>query len=128
MAAGISAYLANALLNHLRPGGANYTPPGTIYARMHTGNPGAAGTSNASAQTTRIATTFGAASAGQITMSNAPEFELTATETINHVSFWDAESGGNFLWSAQASVAKGGAAGDIIRLAANSLSLGVLAS
>lgn len=127
MAAGISSYLANALLNHLR-GGAAYTPPSAIYARMHTGNPGAAGTSNASAQTTRIATTFGAAASGQIAQSNAPEFTLTATETISHVSFWDAATGGNFLWSAAASVAKGGASGDIIRVATNSLSLGALAS
>ncbi|GAA4758847.1 phage tail fiber protein [Gordonia alkaliphila] len=127
MPAGVSTFLANALLDHAT-GRAAYTKPTAVYARLHTGNPGAAGTANASAQTTRVATTFSAAAAGTIAMSSAPEFTLTATETINHVSFWDAPTGGNFLWSAAATVAKGGASGDIIRVATNTLSLGVIAS
>ena len=61
-------------------------------------------------------------------MSNTPEFTLSDSETISHVSFWDAATSGNFLWSAQATVSKGGASGDIIRLATNSLTLGTLAS
>ena len=127
MAAGISTYLANALLDHAT-GRAAFTKPTAVYAKLHTGNPGAAGVAAASAQTTRVAVTFAAAASGQIAMSNAPEFTLTATETINHVSFWDAATGGNFLWSAAATVAKGGASGDIIRVATNTLSLGVIAS
>lgn len=126
MAAGISTYLANALLNHLR--GSAYSAPSGVWARMHTGNPGAAGTSNASSQTTRVAVTFAAAAAGQISMSNLPEFTLTGTETITHISFWDHATAGNFLWSAAASVSKGGGSGDIIRCSTNSLGLGALAS
>lgn len=121
MAVGLSSYLANALLNHAFRNTA-YTPPTAIYMRGHTGDPGPAGTSNASAQTTRYATTWAAASGGAIALSNAPELVLNATETISHVSFWDAASGGNFLFSAAASVSKGGVSGDIIRLTSQPIS------
>ena len=124
---GISTYAANKLLEHL-VGKTSWTMPSGIYAKIHTGQPGAAGTSNASAQTTRLATTFAAATGGSIAINNTPEFTLNATETITHISFWDAATGGNFLWSAAASVAKGGASGDIIRISTNSLTLGALAS
>ena len=127
MATGISSYLANKLLDHTFRNTA-YTPPTTIYAKLHTGDPGAAGTANSSAQTTRIATTFAAAAAGSIAMSNTPEFTLNATETITHVSFWDASTAGNFLYSVAASVSKGGVSGDIIRLATNTVGLAPIAA
>ena len=127
MPVGISNYLSNKILDHVCRNAA-YTPPATVYARIHTGQPGAAGTANGSSVATRIATTFAAAVAGSISMSNTPEFTLTGTETITHVSFWDAATGGNFLWSSQATVSKGGGSGDIIRVATNTLSLGPIAS
>ena len=127
MAVGLSAYLANKILDHAT-GRASFTMPSGVYAKMHTGDPGASATSAASSQTTRVACTFSAASSGAIAMSNTPEFTLSGSETISHVSFWDAATSGNFLWSAQATVSKGGASGDIIRLATNSLTLGTLAS
>lgn len=127
MPVGISSYLSNKILDHVCRNTA-YTPPSTVYARIHTGQPGAAGTSNGSSITTRIATTFAAAAAGQIAMSNTPEFTLSGNETITHVSFWDAATGGNFLWSSQATTAKSGGNGDIIRISTNTLSLGPIAS
>ena len=54
--------LANNWLNMLR--GTAFTAPTGVYAKLHIGDPGAAGTNNASAVTTRQAVTFGAASAG----------------------------------------------------------------
>jgi hypothetical protein len=75
MATGISSYLANKLLDHaLR--NTTYTPAATIYAKIHTGDPGANGTANASSVTTRVATTYGTAASGSIAMSNLPEFTL----------------------------------------------------
>ena len=127
MAAGISSYLANKLLDHAT-GKASFTMPSGVYAKMHTGNPGAAGTSSASAQATRLAATFASAASGSIAANNTPEFTLTATETITHVSFWDASTGGNFLWSSQATASKAGGSGDIIRVSTNSLSLTPIAS
>lgn len=127
MAPGISSYLANKIMDHTFRGVA-FTAPTTVYAKMHTGNPGASGTSAASSQTLRLATTFGAASAGAISMSNAPEFTLTGTEEISHISFWDAATGGNFLWSAAATAPKVGSVDDIIRVATGALSIGPVAS
>lgn len=127
MAVGISSYLAHKLLEHAT-GKTSFTMPAGCYAKAHTGDPGAAGTSNASSQTTRSAATWGTASAGTIALSNVPEFTLTGTETISHVSFWDASSSGNFLWSAAASSSKSGGSGDVIRVATAPVSLGTLAS
>lgn len=123
----MSAYLANRLLDHAT-GRLAFAKPSAAFAKLHTGDPGAAGTSNQSAQTTRISTSFNAAAAGSITQSNQPEFTLNAAEIITHVSYWDAATGGNFLWSATASVQKGGDSGDIIRVQSSALSLSPIAS
>ncbi|ORA23391.1 phage tail fiber protein [Mycobacterium aquaticum] len=117
---GVSSYLANKLLDHTFRNIA-YTPPATVYAKMHTGDPGAAGTANASSVATRYACSWNAAASGSIAMNNTPEHTLGASETIAGVSFWDASTGGNFLYSAAASVSKGGTSGDIIRINTNSI-------
>lgn len=129
MAYGISNYLANKLLDHTFRNVA-YTPATTVYAKLHTGDPGAAGTANASSVTTRYATTWAAAASGSISMSNTPEHTLNATETIASVSFWDTAgpTGGNFLYSVQATATKGGASGDIIRINTNTINFTPLAA
>ena len=77
--------------------------PGTIaglFIAQHTGDPGGAGTTAASAVTTRRQATMNAASGGQITLNTmSGTYAMTATETISHFSVWDAASGGNFLFS-----------------------------
>ena len=76
------------------------------YIKLHTADPGAAGTTAPSAVTTRASATFSAASAGAIALSNSPSFTMTTTETITHISVWDASSAGNFLWSAALTTSK----------------------
>lgn len=127
MAWGISTYLANKILDHICRNVA-YTPPATVYAKMHTGDPGAAGTANASSVATRYACAFNAAASGSISQSNTPEHTLGATESIAGVSFWDHPTAGNFLWSSQATVSKSGASGDIIRINTDTLTLSPLAA
>lgn len=127
MSAGISNYLANKLLDHAFRA-VTWTPPTDIYARAHTGDPGANGTANASAQTTRYKATWAAATGGQAAASNAPEIVLNATETISFISYWDAPTAGNFLFSAAAAQAKGGVAGDIIRIATAPIFLNPIAA
>ena len=127
MAEGISTYLANKLLDHTCRNVA-YTPPTTVYFQAHVGAPGAAMTANVATNTARVACAFSAAASGAINLSNTPEHTLGGNNTISHGSFWDAPTGGNPLWSAAASVAKGGVSGDIIRVSTTSLSLGPLAS
>jgi hypothetical protein len=117
MAVGPTQFLVNKLLDHTFRG-VLWTPPTTVYFKGHVGDPGAVGAANASAQTTRYAVSFAAAANGLILLSGTPELTLTAAENISHGSIWDAlgPAGGNCLWTAQASVVKGGVAGDIIRL------------
>ena len=121
MAVRISTYLANKILDHVFRN-TTYTPPATIYAKMHTGDPGEAGN-----QTTSEST-FAAAAAGVIAISNTPEFTLNASETITHVSFWDASTAGNFLYSVAASVSKSGVNNDIIRISTNTVGFTPLAA
>ena len=105
MTVGLAATtLANNWLNMLRA--TAFTAPAATYIKLHTADPGAAGATAASAVTTRASATFSAASAGAIALSNSPSFTMTTTETITHISVWDASSAGNFLWSAALTTSK----------------------
>ena len=98
MTAGLAAAEANAELNTWR----NTAKPAiaSVYMQLHTGDPGAAGTANVSAVTTRNVITWNAPSGGSMTLNTVGSYSMTAPETITHVSFHDASSGGNFLQSA----------------------------
>lgn len=127
MAVGLSSYLANKWLEMIR--GTAFTAPSAIYCKLHTGDPGAAGTSNASAVTTRLAITFAAASGGSISLSGTPPtFNMTTTETLTHVSFWDASTSGNFLWSAALTSSKAVGNGDTYTLSTDTVSFTPIAA
>lgn len=106
-------------------GRASYTASAAFYVKLHTGDPGAAGANNAAAETTRQAVTFGSAAAlGAI--SNTAQVQWTAmaaTETISHVSFWSASSGGTFLGSDDLAVAQNVNAGGTLTIAIGDLDL-----
>jgi hypothetical protein len=70
-----------------------------VYLKLHTGDPGAAGTANASAVTTRNAVTFNAASDGSMTLNSIGTYSMTTSETITHWSLWDASTAGTYLES-----------------------------
>jgi hypothetical protein len=114
MATGLStANLANKWLDML--GGTAFTAPAAFWVKLHTGDPGSAGANNASAVTTRKQVTWSAASGGSKSQASAPSsWAMTTTETITHVSFWDASSAGNFLDSAPAAIARNVSNGDTI--------------
>jgi len=97
MALGIASGIANSILGYLTGGGAP-TAIAACYVKLHTGDPGSAGTGNAATETTRKAPTWGAASGGAITNSaDVAWTNVAATETITHISYWTASSGGTFL-------------------------------
>src|SRR5690349_9890279 len=99
--------LANKWLDMLA--GTAFTAPTTTAVKLHTGDPGSAGTANASAETTRKALTWSAASAGSKAITTTlPSWTSwsVGTETISHISVWDATSAGNFLFSAALSTSK----------------------
>lgn len=129
MSVGPTAYTVNKVLDHIFRN-VIWTPPTVVYFKGHVGDPGAAGAANPAASTTRIAVAFSAAAAGLINLSGSPELTLTATENISHGSIWDAAgpAGGNCLWTAAASVVKGGVNGDIIRLTSMQFGIAGLAA
>lgn len=95
----VAANLANKWLDMLA--GTAFTAPAGAFVKLHTGDPGAAGTSNVSAVTTRVSCAFSAASAGSKALSASPTaWSMTATETITHISFWDAVTAGTILFTA----------------------------
>lgn len=120
--------LANSILDHLR-GGTAWTQPADIYIKLHTGDPGSAGTANASTVTTRSAATFGAASSGAIALTGTdPSWSMTATETISHISAHDASTSGDFLFSAALAASKAVVNGDTLTLTSLGVSLSPLAA
>ena len=124
MTDGISATVANALLNAICQA-ANYTAPVAFYVKLHTGSPGAAGTSNAAGNTTRVQATFGTgASGGSITNTVAVNWTNVSTaETYTDVSFWDASGAGNFLGSSALGTPRTVAVGDNFSLPIGDLTL-----
>lgn len=102
MSDGVSTYLADKWLAWWA--GNAETAPSGLYVALHTGDPGTAGTSNASSVTTREALTFGTASAGAMSSSNTPTWASwagTNAEVDTDMSVWDASTSGNFHDSIQ---------------------------
>ena len=98
MATGISSYLANSWLNAL----GNATPflVATPYVKLHVGDPGANGTSNAATETTRKAVSFSAASAGALASdADVTWTNIAGSQDATHFTAWDNLSAGNFLFS-----------------------------
>lgn len=97
MTVGLAAAQANAFLNVYRNTAASAVA--TPFVQLHTGDPGAAGTSNVATTNTRNAITWAAASAGSMSLSSLSDFTGAASETITHVSLWTASTAGTFLQS-----------------------------
>lgn len=117
----MSDYLENAIGNALRGGGngTSYTAPAAVYAKLHTGDPGEAGTSNAAGNTSRQAVEFGAASGGVISLSNTPSWtNVSTTETYSHISLWDNSTAGNCLGAGALTSSVAVTAGDTFTLSA----------
>ena len=92
MAVGLSSAAANALLDSL---GSSYT-----WIKLHTGDPGAAGTSNPAGNTTRMQVTWGSASGAVKSNTNALTWTgVSTSEDYTHFSCWSASSAGNFGFS-----------------------------
>lgn len=116
--------LANKFLDVL--GGTNITAPSNVYVKLHTGDPGSAGTSNASANTTRVVVAWAAASGGSKSANaTLPSWASWASgsETITHISLWDNISAGNFLWSGALSSSVAVVNGNTLSLTALSVAL-----
>ncbi len=99
MATGIAASQANGMLDALLRN-VSYAVA-AAWVKLHIGDPGAAGTSNAAGETTRKQVTCGT-SAASGTISNTAALDWTnvsTSEYYTHFSLWTASTGGTFLAS-----------------------------
>ncbi len=123
MAVGLASAICNSILDALCRNVA-WTQPAAFWVKLHTADPGAAGTTAAAANTTRKQATMSAASAGAITNSAALDWtNVPNAETYSHVSFWDASTAGTFLGSDDLAVARTVAVGDNFSIAIGDLDL-----
>lgn len=98
-----------------------------VWVKLHIGDPGAAGTTNAAANTTRQQATFGnAAATGAISNTAAVEWTaVSTTEVYSHVSLWTASTAGTFLGSDDLSSTASVTAGDTFRIPTGDLDLSI---
>jgi hypothetical protein len=123
MTVGLASGIANAVLDALCRSVA-WSEPAAFFVQLHTGDPGAAGTSNAATETDRVEATFSAASGGAITNSAEVAWtNVAASETYSHVSFWSASTSGTFLGSDALETSRAVTAGDNFTIAAGDLDL-----
>jgi len=98
MAHGISAYLGNAWMDAL--GNATSFSVAQPYVKLHTQDPGTAGTANPTTETTRKAVSFSAASAGALTSdADISWTNITGNQDATHFTCWDNISAGNLTVS-----------------------------
>lgn len=132
MTAGFNAAnVANKWLDAIRSGGSSFAATPATYVQLHTGDPGAAGTANVSAgSTTRPAVTQATPSAGAMSISGTnPAWTNGGTsETLTHVSVWDAATAGNFLYSVALTASKAWASGDTFTLTTLGVSVSPIAA
>lgn len=120
----LTNYLENKLLDHIT-GVAAYTMPSGLYVKLHLGDPGEDATANPATETTRAAAAF-VTNAASGTISNTTAITWTGvstTETVTHVSIWDASTAGNPLMKGALSASKALTAGDNLTIAIGDLDL-----
>jgi hypothetical protein len=117
MAVGLhAANLANKWLDML--GGTAFTAPTSTNVKLHTADPGAAGTAAPSGNTTRVAATWDAAASGSKAINNTPSWATwgAGPETLSHITVWDNITAGNVLFSAALTTPKAITNGDTFNL------------
>lgn len=132
MTVGVSTVnTADAWLNCIRSSGSTRTVVAGTFVKLHTGDPGSAGANNAAAgSTTRVALTQAASSSGSIAQNGtAPVWTNGGTtETLTHISVWDASSAGNFLYSVALTASQAWVSGNTFTLNSCTVSIAPLAA
>lgn len=96
-----------------------------VWVKLHTGDPGSAGTANTAANTTRQQATFGtAAASGSIANTVAVTWtSVPNAETYSYLSFWTASTAGTFTGSVALTTARTVAVGDTFTIGVGSLTI-----
>jgi hypothetical protein len=125
-----SANAATPILNGIARA-TNWTAPVANYAKLHVGDPGAAGANNAAAgSTTRVVLTWAAPSSNAVALTTTlPVWTNGGTsETLTHISVWDAVSAGNFLYSIALTSSQAWASGNTFTLTSGSITVSPIAA
>jgi hypothetical protein len=132
MTVGVSTVnTADAWLNCIRSGGATRTVVAGTFVKLHTADPGSAGaTAAAVGSATRVALTQAASSSGAIAQNGtAPVWTNGGTsETLTHISVWDAVTAGNFLYSVALTGSQAWVSGNTFTLTTCGVSIAPLAA
>jgi hypothetical protein len=122
----MSDYLENALLNAVLRN-TPYTSPSQVYVALFTSDPTDAGTGTevSGGGYARQPITFNAPSNGQVTNAADILFPIATASwgTVTHVGIYDAQTGGNLLFSGALTTSKTISANDQLKIAAGSLSI-----
>ncbi|MGW0626443.1 phage tail fiber protein [Streptomyces sp. NPDC002758] len=123
MTAGLAPSLVSGWLDTLRTtgnGGSAYSAVVGTFVQLHTGDPGAAGTSSVSVgSTTRNSFVFSDSASGSSVSLGTPPSAWTnggTSETLTHISVWTASTAGTFLFSVALTASKAWASGDSFTL------------
>jgi hypothetical protein len=123
MTAGLAPSLVSGWLDTLRTtanGGTSYTAVAGTFVQLHTGDPGAAGTTAVSVgSTTRNSCALSDSSAGSALSLATPPSAWTnggTSETLTHISVWTASTAGTFLFSVALTASKAWASADSFTL------------
>jgi hypothetical protein len=125
-----TANAANKLIDHLVANAAFTQPAGTFF-KLHTADPGASGaTAAAAGDTSRKTADYAAAASGTASQnaSAGPWTNGGTSETITHISVWDASTSGNFLYSFALSSGQAWASGNTFTMTSYSFALTPLAA
>jgi hypothetical protein len=132
MTVGVATIItANAWLDCIRSGGTTRTVVAGTFVKLHTADPGAAGaTAAAVGSATRVAVTQAAASAGAIAQNGTSPLWTNGgtTETLTHISVWDAVTAGNFLYSVALTTPQAWVSGNTFTLTSLGVSISPLAA
>jgi hypothetical protein len=113
--------LLDAVFNHSTTGGG--LPTADVWVKLHIGDPGEDCTSNVAGETTRKQVSMAAASSGAcVSDADITWTAVAASETITHISIWDASTAGNALWYGALTASKAVNAGGTFTIPSGSLS------
>lgn len=125
-----SDYIENAVLNHIRPGGATYTQPAAWYVELYTATPNDAGggTPVSGGSYARAAAAFATAAsgtAGSIANTSAVTFPTAtgAWGTVTHFAIFDASTAGNMIAYGALGASKTVGSGDTAQFAIGQLTV-----
>lgn len=108
-----------------------FTAPVGSFVKLHTADPGVAGaTAAAVGSATRVTITYAAASAGVKAMNGTLPVWTNGgtTETISHISLWDAITAGTFLFTGALTTPQAWAATNTFTLTSLSMAITPLAA